>query len=351
MQTLFIHSQETKSDIFLIMEYCNGGDLGDYLLTKKTLSEDSICHLARHIAGSLRVLRQHHIIHRDVKPQNLLLSYPQGRREQMKFRDTTVKLADFGFARYLSGTDLAATLCGSPLYMAPEILLGERYDSLADLWSVGTILYQCFSGTAPFLATNPHALRKRYEKERLIPKVPQGTSPHLRNLLLGLLKKDPRERMSHDDFFSHPFLRGPTSLVPGEAMVVVQPSQHTKSSPVPIRRHVNTPSPSSSSPSCRHSVSPRGSLDTSTDTFLSPSSEPPSLHPVGSGHAAQSPSSDITEQVSVASKQQMTSYLSAGMSCAKWSDLSLMFQWVHVCHFIVLVCHVTPTIHTGLHCC
>jgi len=85
---------ETKSDIFLIMEYCNGGDLGDYLLTKKTLSEDSICHLARHIAGSLRVLRQHHIIHRDVKPQNLLLSYPQGRREQMKFRDTTVKLGE-----------------------------------------------------------------------------------------------------------------------------------------------------------------------------------------------------------------------------------------------------------------
>jgi serine/threonine protein kinase len=85
------------------------------------------------------------------------------------FKDATIKLgidiayscndlsspslslsADFGFARYLSSSDMAATLCGSPLYMAPEILLGRRYDSKVDLWSTGTILYQCLTGEAPF---------------------------------------------------------------------------------------------------------------------------------------------------------------------------------------------------------
>jgi serine/threonine-protein kinase ULK/ATG1 len=80
--------------------------------------------------------------------------------------------ADFGFARYLTGADMAATLCGSPLYMvstskwvwirltqafpsfqAPEILTGKRYDNSADLWSVGTILFQCLSGSAPFMVS------------------------------------------------------------------------------------------------------------------------------------------------------------------------------------------------------
>jgi serine/threonine protein kinase len=207
---------EEKSHIYLVMEYCNGGDLGDYLQTKHTLCEDSIRHLTNHIANALATLHSQHIIHRDIKPQNLLLSYPspspssssssssslsgsEGAKCDRTITEATIKLADFGFARHLNGTDMAATLCGSPLYMAPEVLLGERYDGKADLWSIGTIIFQCLTGSAPFLANNPHALRRRYEREKLVAKIPEGTSRHLASLLAKLLRKNPRDRLGHGE--------------------------------------------------------------------------------------------------------------------------------------------------------
>ncbi len=65
-------------------------------------------------------------------------------------------LADFGFARYLFDADMAATMCGSPIYMAPEILIGHRYDSKVDMWSTGIILYQCLNGSTPFNVCEAH---------------------------------------------------------------------------------------------------------------------------------------------------------------------------------------------------
>lgn len=72
--------------------------------------------------------------------------------------------ADFGFARFLKDGVMAATLCGSPMYMAPEVIMSHKYDAKADLWSLGTIVYQCLTGKAPFQASNPHALKSMYEK-------------------------------------------------------------------------------------------------------------------------------------------------------------------------------------------
>lgn len=298
---------ETPSDIFLVMEYCNGGDMGDYLIAKKTLSESSIRHLCRHIALALQTLSDLHIIHRDIKPQNLLLSYPPSSSSSSSFAssfhslhaksaftDSTVKLADFGFARYLNGADMAATLCGSPLYMAPEILMGQRYDSSADLWSVGTILFQCLSGSAPFLASNPHALRRRYQREKLLPKVPEGTSHHLGGLLMKLLRKSPRERMSYSDFFRHDFLKDPSSFS-SDPMLVFHPSQAVKSSPVPIKRQLDHPHSS-----YRQSISPHRGSSIDVSSF-SPSSGPPLSHRVGSQaslpyYSAQSPNTEVTDQ-------------------------------------------------------
>jgi serine/threonine-protein kinase ULK/ATG1 len=74
------------------------------------------------------------------------------------------RLADFGFARFLQDGVMAATLCGSPMYMAPEVIMSLPYDSKADLWSLGTIVYQCLVGKAPFQAQTPQALKQFYEK-------------------------------------------------------------------------------------------------------------------------------------------------------------------------------------------
>ncbi|KAM6902217.1 serine/threonine-protein kinase ULK1 isoform 2-T2 [Xenentodon cancila] len=193
------------------MEYCNGGDLADYLHSKGTLSEDTIRVFLQQIAGAMRILQTKAIIHRDLKPQNILLSYSAGRKSHSN--NTCIKIADFGFARYLQNNMMAATLCGSPMYMAPEVIMSQNYDAKADLWSIGTIVFQCLTGKAPFQASSPQDLRLFYEKNKnLSPNIPRETSQHLRHLLLGLLQRNHKDRMDFDEFFCHPFLEASSSV-------------------------------------------------------------------------------------------------------------------------------------------
>ncbi|EJW87473.1 other/ULK/ULK protein kinase, partial [Wuchereria bancrofti] len=110
---------ETPTNVFLVMEYCNAGDLGDYLQNKVTLPEITIQHFLVHISRAIEAINKKGIVHRDLKPQNLLLCNP-GQRPNPPATDLIVKLADFGFARFLGDGHMAATLCGSPMYMAPE---------------------------------------------------------------------------------------------------------------------------------------------------------------------------------------------------------------------------------------
>ncbi|KAM9734797.1 serine/threonine-protein kinase ULK1 isoform 2-T2 [Menidia menidia] len=203
--------QETASSVYLVMEYCNGGDLAEYLHSKGTLSEDTIRVFLQQITGAMRVLQTKAIIHRDLKPQNILLSNPPGRKSHCN--NTCIKIADFGFARYLQNNMMAATLCGSPMYMAPEVIMSQNYDAKADLWSIGTIVFQCLTGKAPFQASSPQDLRLFYEKNKnLSPNIPRETSQHLRHLLLGLLQRNHKDRMDFDEFFCHPFLEASSSI-------------------------------------------------------------------------------------------------------------------------------------------
>lgn len=156
------------------------------------------------------------VLQRDLKPQNLLLSdhTPQA----------VLKIADFGFARHLQQHQLADTLCGSPLYMAPEILQSHKYDAKADLWSVGTILYELVVGRPPFNGSNHVALLHNIERnEAKIPdQIARNLSAACVDLIYSLLKRDPVQRISFEEFFNHPFLAATTPLaaaVPGEALV------------------------------------------------------------------------------------------------------------------------------------
>nr|XP_031526009.1 serine/threonine-protein kinase ULK1 isoform X2 [Vicugna pacos] len=230
------------NSVYLVMEYCNGGDLADYLHTMRTLSEDTIRLFLQQIAGAMRLLHSKGIIHRDLKPQNILLSNPGGRRANPN--NIRVKIADFGFARYLQSNMMAATLCGSPMYMAPEVIMSQHYDGKADLWSIGTIVYQCLTGKAPFQASSPQDLRLFYEKNKtLVPTIPRETSAPLRQLLLALLQRNHKDRMDFDEFFHHPFL---------DASAAVK-----KSPPVPVPSYPSSGSgSSSSSSSTSHLASP-----------------------------------------------------------------------------------------------
>ncbi|XP_063752799.1 serine/threonine-protein kinase ULK1a isoform X2 [Eleginops maclovinus] len=237
--------QEMGGCVYLVMEYCNGGDLAEYLHSKGTLSEDTIRVFLHQIGQAMKVLQSKGILHRDLKPQNILLCHPEGRRSSPN--NTCLKIADFGFARHLQTNTMAATLCGSPMYMAPEVIMSQNYDAKADLWSIGTIVYQCLTGKAPFHASTPQELRQFYESNsNLLPSIPKETSSNLRHLLLGLLQRNNQKRMSFDEFFHHPFLELSSST--------------KKCSPAPVLPFPSSGSGSSSdSSSTSHPASPQHS--------------------------------------------------------------------------------------------
>uniref|UniRef100_A0A3Q3RLN9 non-specific serine/threonine protein kinase n=1 Tax=Mastacembelus armatus TaxID=205130 RepID=A0A3Q3RLN9_9TELE len=185
--------------LFPYTQYCNGGDLADYLQAKGTLREETLRVFLQQIAAAMRILNSKGIIHRDLKPQNILLSYAG--RKKSNISGIRIKIADFGFARYLQSNMMAATLCGSPMYMAPEVIMSQNYDAKADLWSIGTVIYQCLIGKPPFQVNN---VLKKNILMLLLPSIPRETSPQLSDLLLGLLQRNQKDRIdfgkSHFNF-------------------------------------------------------------------------------------------------------------------------------------------------------
>ncbi|KAH7159938.1 hypothetical protein B0J13DRAFT_116919 [Dactylonectria estremocensis] len=243
---------ESTTHINLIMEYCELGDLSLFIKKRDKLAthpathdmarkypsapnsglhEVVIRHFLKQLTSALEFLRRNNYVHRDVKPQNLLLLPSQafrdhrGRPVMQASQDSLIpiagltslpmlKLADFGFARVLPSTSLADTLCGSPLYMAPEILRYERYDAKADLWSVGTVLYEMSTGRPPFRARNHVELLRKIEAAEDVIKFPREVtiSADLKALIRSLLKRSPVERLSFENFFNHQVV---TSDIPG----------------------------------------------------------------------------------------------------------------------------------------
>eukprot|EP01083_Nonionella_stella_P062681 162986_1 len=228
----------TDRHIYLILEFCDGGDLSHYIRKHGPLTEKHAQIWLKQLASGLLYVRNRNLIHRDLKPQNLLLSEgPDGSL-------ATLKIADFGFARYIQPESLAATLCGSPLYMAPEILKVQKYDAKADLWSVGTILFEMVTGKPPFNAATHYELIKKIEHGMLRFPAEVKISANLLDLLQRLLKRNPMQRMSFDQFFCHPFVDLKEELM--EEMKASQISAHHVPLPLtsPAFQKVPKPQPS-----------------------------------------------------------------------------------------------------------
>ncbi|KAF4315025.1 hypothetical protein BBO99_00009682 [Phytophthora kernoviae] len=200
--------KKTEKHMYLILEYCAGGDLQQYMrrrqqtqggtMSNNLLSEDVARHFLRELAKGMQCLWQHNLIHRDLKPQNLLLVEDSS--------TSALKIADFGFARHLATTSLAETLCGSPLYMAPEILKFQKYDAKADLWSVGTILFEMLAGRPPYGGANHVQLLANIERQPLRFPSTLQLSRSCRHLLVALLQRKPALRLGFADFFADPFV-------------------------------------------------------------------------------------------------------------------------------------------------
>ncbi|XP_060815017.1 serine/threonine-protein kinase ULK3 isoform X1 [Bombus pascuorum] len=187
-----------EGHIYIVMEYCDGGDLSSFIRKRHKLPEQICRRFLQQLALALKYLRNNNVSHMDLKPQNLLLM----RRPQL-----TLKVGDFGFARFLSNSQTKFAICGSPLYMAPEILLKNKYDARVDLWSVGVIMYECLFGEAPYSSNSFQELAEKIKDCRPI-KLPKGShvSSECKDLLMSLLRHDPDERITFDEFFAHDFL-------------------------------------------------------------------------------------------------------------------------------------------------
>ncbi|CAK1592783.1 unnamed protein product [Parnassius mnemosyne] len=185
-------------NIYIIMEYCCGGDLSKYIHRYGRVPEKQVLYFLQQLASALKFLRERGVVHMDLKPHNLLLH----KGSDGKY---ILKVADFGFAQHMS-EEAVRSLRGSPLYMAPEMLRG-RYDARVDLWSVGVIMYECLFGRAPYSSATFKELVDKIQRQAPIELPPKSSiSAGCQDLLTRLLQHDPDKRISYEEFFAHEYL-------------------------------------------------------------------------------------------------------------------------------------------------
>ncbi|CAB1315822.1 unnamed protein product [Coregonus sp. 'balchen'] len=190
---LLLDSFETEREVVVVTEYAEG-ELFQILEDDGNLPESQVREIACQLVSALYYLHSHRILHRDMKPQNILLG-----------KGGVVKLCDFGFARAMSVSTLVLTsIKGTPLYMSPELVEEKPYDHTADLWSLGCILYELHTGAPPFYTNSIFQLVQLIVRDPV--KWPDTMSQTCTTFLKGLLTKDPQKRLSWPHLLKHPFV-------------------------------------------------------------------------------------------------------------------------------------------------
>ncbi|CAL8333239.1 unnamed protein product [Lota lota] len=187
---------ETTSKIFIVLEYCPGGELFDYIIAKDRLSEEETRVFFRQIVSALAYVHSQGYAHRDLKPENLLID-----------EDHNLKLIDFGLcAKPKGGLGYELmTCCGSPAYAAPELIQGKSYiGSEADVWSMGVLLYALLCGYLPFDDDNCMVLYRKITRGRY--DNPHWLSPGSVLLLNQMLQVEPKRRQTVRQLLDHPWV-------------------------------------------------------------------------------------------------------------------------------------------------
>uniref|UniRef100_A0A4W3H0D6 protein kinase C n=1 Tax=Callorhinchus milii TaxID=7868 RepID=A0A4W3H0D6_CALMI len=199
---------QTESRLFLVIEYVNGGDLMFHMQRQRKLSEEHARFYAAEICIALNFLHERGIIYRDLKLDNVLLD-----------SDGHIKLTDYGMCKEgLGPGDTTSTFCGTPNYIAPEILRGEEYGFSVDWWALGVLMFEMMAGRSPFdiITDNPDMNTEDYLFQVILEKpirIPRSLSVKAASVLKGFLNKDPKERLGchlqtgFADIQSHTFFR------------------------------------------------------------------------------------------------------------------------------------------------
>ncbi|XP_047308146.1 serine/threonine-protein kinase TIO [Impatiens glandulifera] len=189
-----LDSFESATEFCVVTEFAQG-ELFEILEDDKCLPEEQVQAIAKQLVRALHYLHSNRIIHRDMKPQNILIG-----------AGSVVKLCDFGFARAMSAnTVVLRSIKGTPLYMAPELVREQPYNHTADLWSLGVILYELFVGQPPFYTNSVYALIRHIIKDPV--KYPDNMSHEFKSFLKGLLNKVPQNRLTWPALLEHPFVK------------------------------------------------------------------------------------------------------------------------------------------------
>jgi serine/threonine protein kinase len=202
---------EDDDYILISMEYINGGNLFSFVKKRRKLSEKTAKYLFKQIILGIQHIHSHKIVHRDIKLENILIDL-----------NNNIKICDFGIGKILTyNKQLLYDKCGTPMYMAPEILLSSKnhgYEGYpVDIWSAGISLYIMLSGTLPFNLKNNESSSMDESSENNIelqysiinnePKYIEKISDEARDLLKGLLNKNPNKRLTIDQILNHPWLQ------------------------------------------------------------------------------------------------------------------------------------------------
>ncbi|ORY91469.1 kinase-like domain-containing protein [Leucosporidium creatinivorum] len=198
-----IDHYEDAQRIWLVLEYVDGGDLLDYIMNRKGLSEGETREIALMVCEAVAYLHSQGVAHRDLKPENLLLT--RGLRP-------LCKVTDFGLAKMVSDGTMLKTMCGTPTYLAPEVILkndpNAGYGPVVDAWSVGVILYSCMTNQTPFDESESTPLPERMLARRVdfSPLEEANVSPTAIDFINKLLLADPNKRMTIKQALNHPWL-------------------------------------------------------------------------------------------------------------------------------------------------
>jgi serine/threonine protein kinase len=196
---------ETDEKVYIVMELVQGSELFDRIVDKGYYSEKNAINIVKQILSAVAYLHSKGIAHRDLKPENLLCS-GTGDNE-------IVKIADFGLSKIFNDNEELMTSCGTPGYVAPEVLMCESYDKSVDMWGIGIITYILLAGYPPFYAENDTALFEKIMNAEydFDDECWEDVSDLAKDFIRHLLVKDPKERYTAEEALKHPWLSSDAS--------------------------------------------------------------------------------------------------------------------------------------------
>lgn len=239
IQLYDVYIAETK--IYIVMELMSGGELFDYVVQKGTLTEEEASRIVRKVTSALVYMHSKNVIHRDMKPENLLLAH-----KPRSSHDIEVKIIDFGLSKILSDGPVTSSFLGTRGYLAPEMIQRRDYSKSVDSWALGVIVFVLLCGCLPFdddCQSIPRTPDLRAKFTLRFPRWAKDLSASAKDLLHHLLDIDSARRYTAEQAMEHPWVRGDTaskdSLLQSPGRIKPSPGGSNKHASQATKNHVS----------------------------------------------------------------------------------------------------------------